>query len=582
MTHQLTFINFNKVHFMKKLLIKTIVMLFIAMIHVPTTLAAKLVATVSPQNVSQYQIFQLNLRYDEVVDASSLNFDILRDNFNLSEPRFGNQKTIINGSYRGLSEWSIVLSAPQSGSFTIPSFKIGNAQSEPITIRVSPDQYTPMQHDFIESKATLDNVELYPNQMALLRAQWIVKVDQRQLQGVDLVEPSIEASSQDGLSIEAAGEFNHYQSNVGGVNATIYERNYHITTKQPGQYTISGPSTTGSVRYNRHNTPYLLELNQPAKPLNITVLSKPENYQGFWLPTKELQLQQSWQDENGKTIATDKPFVTKVGASITRTINLTVRDLTSAQLPDLGINYPSQIRLYQEKPQYRQENGKVIMTLKQVLIPQQTGEINLPAINLNWWQSDVKQQRNTKLNGLTLTVEANRDDHILTLPAATETAALTEIAPTTTCDELSKSNSNTVADNQITIEKDSGIWPYISAFFGLLSLLTTLLWLESRRHVILSDSPPKQTDSPYYKNLVDAITAADIINAQANLTLWLEATPWLDSELKQKIEQQMQQMMAAKYSPNGLNQWDNKILLELLKQAKKQKKNRSTETLAPL
>ncbi len=52
--------------------------------------------------------------------------------------------------------------------------------------------------------------------------------------------------------------------------------------------------------------------------------------------------------------------------------------------------------MYDEKPQFATlDNGDVAMTLKQVLIPRQSGEIALPKVTMQWWDTITKAQKTT-------------------------------------------------------------------------------------------------------------------------------------------------------------------------------------------
>ncbi|MEI8673744.1 hypothetical protein P4S52_19980 [Vibrio sp. SA48] len=85
---------------------------------------------------------------------------------------------------------------------------------------------------------------------------------------------------------------------------------------------------------------------------------------------------------------------------------LTVKGISQEQLPNLAINYPDTIRVYAEKPQFTTlDNGDVKMTIKQVLIPNTIGNIQLPEVNVTWWDTQSKSQKYSKVSALTLNVE---------------------------------------------------------------------------------------------------------------------------------------------------------------------------------
>ncbi|KOO12450.1 aerotolerance protein BatD, partial [Vibrio xuii] len=178
-----------------------------------------------------------------------------------------------------------------------------------------------------------------------------------------------------------------------------------------------------------------------------------------WLPAANLTLAQRWIDADGQTISSDT-YPIKVGESITREITLDIEGITAERFPNIAVNYPDSLRVYQEKPQFEEvEQGITRMTLTQVLIPQQQGEIELNDVSINWWNSTSKQQESDNIKGLTLSVSPGDSINM-------GEAAIVDDTPTKV---------------ETVIVKDSGIWPYLTALFSVLWLVTLALWFKAQR-----------------------------------------------------------------------------------------------------
>ncbi|MCG6451188.1 protein BatD, partial [Vibrio parahaemolyticus] len=238
---------------------------------------------------------------------------------------------------------------------------------------------------------------------------------------------------------------------------TIVDQDFRITASQAGDFTLTEPSLQGALIYGSsyNGGTRILPLKTTPKTYTIHVEPKPADYQGTWLPTSQLTLREQWLDSQGKPISGSR-YATKVGDSITREVTVQVTGLTQEQLPNIHLTYPDSVRVYDEKPQFATlDNGDVTMTLKQVLIPRQTGDITLPKVAMQWWDTVTKAQKTASADGLTLSVAAGEPS---TVTASTPLPA----AP---------------AQVQTVTVNDAGFWPYLTALFALLWLLTLgLAW----------------------------------------------------------------------------------------------------------
>ncbi|MDA0120703.1 BatD family protein [Vibrio sp. T11.5] len=507
-------------------------------------MAANVWASVSKNKVVKNEVFQLRVVVDEKVSSDDIDFSGLDKDFYVGRPSFGSSINIVNGNRSTRSEWNLTLAAQTLGVAKIPAFTINGASSKPIAIQVTMDRDEPKVSDLVELRSSLDKTTLYPNESASLQTRLIIKADPRRLQNPNVVPPRV-----DGLTLTQIGEPNQYQSVLGGVEVTVLDQNYLITADQPGEYTLTSAAFKGSVVYgnDRTGTTKLISVDTPAKTFDIKVEDKPAGYTGVWLPTSELNLAQTWTSADGENIASSSTPQAKVGDSITRELTLDIKGLSSDRFPNLKITYPQGIRVYEEKPQFTQlDNGFTRMTLKQVLIPQQTGKVDLPEVNLNWWDSQNKQQKTARLDGLSLDVSPGESLNI-PVPASPYTAP---------------------ADVKTVTVSDPGIWPYLTGLFALLWAISTVLWLTKRPQAIESDErqinvPLKSSDA-----LIAALKAGDHFKAQHSASKWLTEAQINDPSLVNEIQNELDEMQKCHFSQQETG-WNAAKLLKLINKVDK-------------
>lgn len=525
--------------------------------------AASFYASVSKNKVVKNEVFQLRVVSDEKLSSDDIDFTVLNSDFLLGRPSFGSSVNIINGTRSNKSEWTISLAATHIGIVTIPSFELNGQKTQPIAIQVAQDEQTPAVKDLVEVQTQLSTSELYPNESALLKARLIIKADPRRLQNPTVSPPAVE-----GLELKAASEANQYQTVLDGVEVTIVDQDFRITAKEAGSYQLREPVFKGTIVYgsNYGGGTRLLPIETKAKSYTITVNAKPADYQGIWLPTDKLLLTQKWTDAQGNTISGES-YKTQVGESITREVNLQVSGLTQDQLPNIKVNYPTSLSIYDEKPQFTTlENGDVVMTVKQVLIPRQSGDIALPEISIDWWNTVNKQQQASKIPGLTLNVTPN-DTPLVATPTPVQSATKVET---------------------ITV-KDAGFWPYLTALFATLWMITGMFAWRLKHSLAAKQTTNYATSiSSEYQAVKNALSGFDAGNIDG-ITITATVKAWLDSvELSEEdhlaISKALNQVNQALYSstPQEIKTDQLKKLVERIQKQQAKMHKIESKSLAQL
>ncbi len=540
---------------MKTHSIQFLIVALAALLFSPVSLALTVQASVSKNKVAQNEVFQLRIVADERVTSDAIDFEVLNQDFYLSQPSFGTSISSVNGTRTMRSEWNISLASDKLGIARIPAFSIQGKKTQPIAIQVVKADQAIASKDLVDLQVDIDNRTLYPSESALLTLRLVVKSSPRRMRNPRIFPPKVA----DGIEMESLHNGKQYDAVIDGVTASVVEYQFRLTADKPGNYTLQGPSFSGSVIQEDLTTgaTRLIPINISPKTYTIKVENKPAGYQGIWLPTPKLALNQTWQDSSNQAIDATQTYATHVGESISRIITLDIQGLEAERFPDLKVDYPASIRVYQEKPQFEAlDDNTTRMTIKQVLIPQVTGEITLPEVNLNWWNSQTRSQQNATLGQLSLSVA----------PATNVNAA--PVAP---------SLPSVAAPVQTVTVKDPGYWPYLTLLFAVLWLVTGVWAFAGRKHRKLAPRNAPASVETTWDKLLRACEHSDVIQIQHYWGLWLNEHPQLASQHLAAIEQQLTLMNQSQFA-NSQAQWQNGPLIALLKKARKSLKKETIKS----
>ncbi|WP_375748726.1 BatD family protein [Vibrio sp. HN007] len=550
---------------------KPLVSSILSMLALSLTLFSQLThaatATVSSNKLAKSEVFQLKIVASENLDAEDVDFSVLEEDFFIGKPRFGFYTNITNGKKTVKSEWALALAPLRAGILTIPSFKVGNSLTQPISITVTVDPAATTQEDLVEVQVQLDKKELYPGELNTLDTRIILKADSRQIQSANILPPSVQGADTDAFSMEPIGEQKQYQAALDGMEVIVVDQSYKLTANHSGKFVINGPAFKGAIldSSRRSGGSRVIPINTKPELLVVTVLDKPKSYQGNWLPSSALTLTQKWLDESGNEIDVDSVNLT-VGSPITRQIELRAKGISSEQLPNLKVNYPGSIRVYEDSPQITQEDGTAILKLNQVLIARSAGDIDLPDVALSWWNTTEKKEARSKISGIQLVVEQGEDANVSVTPAVPHTKL---------------PEPQVITETKIV--KDTGYWPYVTALFALLWLVTFILYIRARTQSRDTSTEPEQKgEDNTTRALVQAIQSRDGFKANALLNQWIAERSRLAPELQTSIKTEAELMQQSLFGAQS-SDWSDQKLLKLIKKAEKLTvRSEVRETLASL
>ena len=501
----------------------------------------------------------------------------------------GSRVNIVNGRTDTRTSWVLTLTPRRSGTLTIPSLQVGNHRSEPLVLEVS-DALAPSSGSgadiFIES-------EIEPG-TSYVQGQVLYTI--RLLHAVPISRGRLSEPASGNILVQRLGTDREYDTVRNGRRYQVIERRYAIFPQTSGPLELDAPVFSGEIPDNsrKRSRPFSRFLgNDPffgtdpfedmltpthrvrvrGELLSMDVMPRPETAQGMhWLPAEQLELKGSWQPDSGDVL---------LGEPVTLMLELEARGLTGAQLPDLVPEKVDGFRIYPDQAQHTTETGETGVTghlqQKVAFIPERSGELQLPAIEVRWWDTQAKQERVAILPGRIMEVsqaagqsaQVAADD--ISLGTAIDEAASQDLTVTSIPDSAQAASLS-------PIEAVSGPWPWISAALATGWLLTLVIWWWRVRgpQVDGSEATPNTTKSQSAaatrKRFLAACKANDATSAHQSLLAWA-AIHWrhdpprgLDALAKRLPEKEAREALAelnrALYMEGG--QWKGERLAKCL------------------
>jgi hypothetical protein len=211
--------------------------------------------------------------------------------------------------------------------------------------------------------------------------------------------------------IEQLGESRTYEKDIDGLRHGVIEMRYAIYPQHSGELIIPAQIFNAAlvdaqpVQDSAAQGPKSGKLMRvTSAELLLTVKAKPITWpdDAPWLPARSLTLSESWNPE---------PDHTQVGDSLTRSLTVTAEGLSSSQLPPLPGTDVGGLRRYPDQPVFGNQNSERGLVGsredREALVPTRTGAIELPTVDVVWWNTFEDHLEHSSLPARTLHVAAN-------------------------------------------------------------------------------------------------------------------------------------------------------------------------------
>ncbi|MDH5322744.1 MAG: BatD family protein [Gammaproteobacteria bacterium] len=457
---------------------------------------AAVTASIDRADVDLNESFTLDITTDLNVDAQP-DVTVLETDFLVGQSSFVTNTTILNGQIRRSKTWSYVLMPKRAGQLTIPPISIGGEFSNPLVVEISEPSYAPPGEAEVFVTTEVDTPETYVQAQLLLTVKIYRSVAVRQ---PALRDPVVSGAE---VLLELAGDDRSYEAVIGGTPYGVIERVIAIYPQESGEIQLSPARFEARVlRDGRITGRKIYE----SEPLTVTVLPTPAPPARFpnanWLPARDLTLTEDWSQQGNEL---------KAGEPLTRRISIEALGQLETQIPAIEPPTTEGISVYPDKPELsrRIEPGGIrgIRQDQYALIGVRAGDVQLPALEVPWWNTESKQWQIATLPQRTITIIGAEEPEIVTpIPDASDSTAVTAVT---------------------SVAVQSEFWRRVSEALAVLLLLTCSAWWWSAR----SPAAPRTSREPavlpthkrqaaLLKKARTAALAADAAGVRAAIIAW--------------------------------------------------------------
>ena len=563
-------------------------------------------AAVNRTEVPQGETFVLTLELVDGSDSGNPDLSVLDKDFIVYSVGNAFSYNYINGVASKSRQWQIALMPKNSGKITVPSIKLGNLETQPITLNVIPasaaateasagtggyQALQQMSRPKFSMTAEIGN----PNPYVQQQVDYTLKIyDTGGLQG-DM--PQFIEDGSNNWIIRSLGEPTVGSKIVNGRSLREITFRYALFPQK------SGVLPTPEVRFNGYYLTRSRGMNDPfddlfggnlgsigfvdmfstrnpvlltAKPEKVNVQPIPSDNNGnWWLPAQQVALFAEWEPRQP---------VFKVGEAVNRTIYLKAVGVAESQLPELNLASVSGLKQYPDKAVASSgiENGQVVAVKKisNVYIPNRAGKMTIPEIAVDWFNVRTNRMERAVLPAMNIEV----------LPgAAVETAPAPQPetrpeSPSRVLEDVANETENLV---ERSIPQGLPYLPYIIAAAAFLLGIVVSWMLFGMRNKSRNADDIKDFD----RYIVRAAKSKDYRALRDGLISWAR-NRWNDSKItnlkdvakavgNKEFAAQLDGLAASLYAPEG-GEFKTEAFLKAFEKVRKVKVKSRTGDTQPL
>jgi len=368
---------------------------------------AQLTTKIQPNPVTYGNPVTLTISSDQPFTAGP-NLSVLEKNFILGGQQQRQSSQWINGVGKTQYELIYTLFPNTVGKIVVPELTLGTQKTSETTLVVvdksSQGGKTPIAQDELELRVVCDNTQVYPSQPLACTAELI--------DPIGVVEGHIIPPESSEYTWQPTDNATKSLINYNGKDANLWTQSFIFTTTASGNIKIPAfmfqgkvlvDTTPASARVINHWTDMMFmgmgtatrTVTTLSKPFSLTILDKPADWKGWWLPSQEVTLTESYQ----------MPQKIHVGESIERTVVLVAKDIDATALPVPTLAATPNIKVYTglENRQDTTKGGQVSTTF--TIVPIRAGEVVIPAITIPWFDTKNRVTRTAVVPERTIFVE---------------------------------------------------------------------------------------------------------------------------------------------------------------------------------
>mgnify|MGYP001165973457 CR=1 FL=1 len=508
--------------------------------------AASFTARVDRYELQPGESLLLTLELDQPDYFVDPDISPLQQNFKLLSSQ---HQPLVEDNGQRYSRWLLRLQPRREGNLTIPALRLGELLSAPLRIEVkqrNSSQSVSLEPVYIDS--SLDHEELYVQQQAILT----VKIHH----SVPLFsDGQLSPLNIDGARVLSLGEPVSYQQYIHGIRYGVIEARYAIFPQTTGTLSIAPQTFTATLAGNDAHSLEDPVLSAPGRQIQVKsaeiplrVAPPPATFPAgaVWLPARNLQLRHSIPDEIDIGLEQALPY----------SITLELEDQPASALPSMLPQQLPGFRLYPNPAEHSQKKAASGLQVRQheqlLLVARQTGTLELPALQLPWWD--------TETDSLQWATTQARKLHVTSLQPAEQAAPVPRLAA------------------------PRYLWQAVSLTLALSSLLFAILWRRARRQPAVMPAASTRKAARLQEELRQACKQHQAQHARTLLDQWLRQHDCTHATLSRQYPElltAMRELNEVLYSPNAAT-WDGDRLWQALKRVIKQQQQHSSPPLPPL
>ena len=292
--------------------------------------------------------------------------------------------SLVNGRQTSSRTWTLELEPLATGSFSLDPIRVGDEETLRLRINILPEQEQSVGGDvFME-------VSLEPGE-GYVQQQFVLSV--RIHFAVPLLDGALGDPEVGNALLRRLGEDRNFSVTREGRRYRVFERRYAIFPQSSGELAI--PPLRFEGRVDDGNRGVFGSLVAPGRriraaseALEMTVNPPAETDPALpWIPARALQLLD----------LSDPVETVTAGQPVTLKVQLQALGLSGEQLPEISLPEVEGLRLYPDQPvrETRVEGDDVVgIQLQRIaVIPERSGELTIPGISVNWWntQTDIRE-----------------------------------------------------------------------------------------------------------------------------------------------------------------------------------------------
>lgn len=423
---------------------------------------------------------------------ANIDLSSLESSFTVTGRSSSREVNIINGVNTSQISWVIQIEPKRSGVLTVPPIRVGNLQTQPLALNVSGPPTGANRVLFVEVSADTENPYVQ-SQVLLTVKVW---------QSINVLESSIVNLGSDQFQTVALERDKEYVDTRDGKEFLVQEQQFALFPQASGVHTFGPLELRAKIpvdnsRVQGFFTP-TRSVKRLSQPITLNVQARPDSVQGqWWLPAQNVEITDSWSADPANINAND---------TLTRTIEITATGVSGDQLPDIEPPSIDGLKLYADnvdRSSVATDQGIVsTQRITWAVVPERNGEVQVPPIRLNWFNTSNEQSEIAELPAQTVVVNG-----------LDESAA--PLVTVDTANEADSSESDSLVGPTSAAVATTSRYPnWLWLLFGALGILLLQaiglgLWkLRSLRAKGKDDALPARVDASHIPSLQKISSAA--------------------------------------------------------------------------